>query len=56
MRWEYIPGSEIFFVWSQGVTGLDDPRNTLGDALRNQIIDQKKENTFLVKVTYRFVK
>ncbi|MFY0631769.1 MAG: carbohydrate binding family 9 domain-containing protein [Flavobacteriaceae bacterium] len=56
MRWEYIPGSEIFFVWSQGVTGLDDPRNTLGDALRNQIIDQKKENTFLIKVTYRFVK
>ncbi len=56
MRWEYIPGSEIFFVWSQGVTGLDDPRNTLGEALQNQIIDQKKENTFLVKVTYRFVK
>ncbi|MEQ6123726.1 DUF5916 domain-containing protein [Pseudotenacibaculum sp. MALMAid0570] len=55
-RWEYIPGSEIFLVWSQGVTGLDDPRNSLGEALRNQIIDQKKENTFLVKVTYRFVK
>ncbi|MBL4604908.1 MAG: hypothetical protein JKY02_04390 [Flavobacteriaceae bacterium] len=56
MRWEYIPGSEIFFVWSQGVTGLDDPSNTLGDALRNQIINQKKENTFLIKITYRFVK
>ncbi len=55
-RWEYIPGSEIFLVWSQGVTGLDDPRNSLGDALRNQILDRKKENTFLIKVTYRFVK
>lgn len=56
MRWEYIPGSEIFFVWSQGVTGLDDPRNTLRDALRNQISDRIKDNTFLVKFTYRFVK
>ena len=55
-RWEYIPGSEIFLVWSQGVTGLDDPRNTLGDALRNQVLDRKKENTFLLKVTYRFVR
>ena len=56
MRWEYIPGSEIFFVWSQGVTGLDDPRNSLRDALRNQISDRIKDNTFLIKFTYRFVK
>lgn len=55
-RWEYIPGSEIFLVWSQGVTGLDDSRNSLGASLRNQIVDQKKDNTFLIKVTYRFVK
>jgi hypothetical protein len=55
-RWEYIPGSEIFLVWSQGVTGLDDSRNSLGTSLRNQIVDQKKDNTFLIKVTYRFVK
>ncbi|MFD2567298.1 DUF5916 domain-containing protein [Pseudotenacibaculum haliotis] len=55
-RWEYIPGSEIFLVWSQGITGLDDPRNSLSEALENQILNQKKENTFLIKVTYRFVK
>ncbi|MFY0631768.1 MAG: carbohydrate binding family 9 domain-containing protein [Flavobacteriaceae bacterium] len=55
-RWEYIPGSEIFLVWSQGVTGLDDSRNSLGTSLRNQIFNRKKENTFLIKVTYRFVK
>ena len=23
-RWEYIPGSEIFLVWSQGITGLGE--------------------------------
>jgi hypothetical protein len=55
-RWEYIPGSEIFLVWSQGVTGLDNPANSLGEAIRNQVIDRKKENTFLIKVTYRFVR
>lgn len=56
MRWEYIPGSEIFFVWSQGVTGFGDPKDTLARSLQDQILDQKKENTFLIKVTYRFVK
>ena len=25
-------------------------------SLRNQILDQKKQNTFLIKMTYRFVK
>ena len=55
-RWEYIPGSELFLVWSQGVTGLDDSRNSLGRSLRNQIVNQRRDNTFLIKVTYRFVK
>jgi len=55
-RWEYIPGSEVFLVWSQGVSGLADPENSLRDALQTQIGDQKKDNTFLIKFTYRFVK
>ena len=55
-RWEYIPGSEIFLVWSQGVIGSEDPSEGLGRSLRNQLLNQKKDNTFLIKVTYRFVK
>jgi len=55
MRWEYIPGSEIFLVWSQGVTGFGDPTDTLSQSLNQQIFGQKPENTFLLKVTYRFV-
>jgi hypothetical protein len=54
VRWEYIPGSEIFLVWSQGVTGSGDPNNNLFDNLDNQILGQKKDNTFLIKATYRF--
>ena len=55
VRWEYVPGSELYFVWSQGITGLDDPMSELGQSLRYQIFDQQLNNTFLIKATYRFV-
>ena len=54
MRWEYIPGSEVFLVWSQGVTGFGDPGNHLFRNLDNQILGEEKNNTFLIKATYRF--
>ena len=56
MRWEYIPGSELFFVWSQGITGSQDPNRSLLGGLNNQILKQELENIFLIKFTYRFVK
>ncbi|NNK13889.1 MAG: hydrolase, partial [Desulfofustis sp.] len=55
LRWEYIPGSEIFLVWSQGITGLGDVNNSFGDLIDNQLLKQQPENTFLIKATYRFV-
>jgi hypothetical protein len=54
VRWEYIPGSEIFLVWSQGVTGSGNPDDGLFTGLDNQILGQEKNNTFLIKATYRF--
>lgn len=55
VRWEYIPGSEIFLVWSQGVTSFTDPTDDLFRGLEAGILDQKPENIFLIKATYRFV-
>jgi len=55
VRWEYIPGSEIFLVWSQGVDGFGDVNNSFGDIIDNQLLNQKPENIFLIKATYRFV-
>jgi len=55
LRWEYIPGSEIFLVWSQGVVGSGNPYETLGSNLDGQILGQKKDNTLLLKATYRFI-
>ena len=55
VRWEYIPGSEIFLVWSQGITGLGDVNNSFNEIIDNQIFNKRPDNTFLIKATYRFV-
>ena len=55
VRWEYIPGSEIFLVWSQGNVGTQDPKEHLFRSLDKQIFGEKGENTFLIKATYRFM-
>ena len=55
-RWEYIPGSELFFVWARGAAGYGDYTQSLSESLRNHIVDQPLENTFLIKATYRFVR
>ncbi|GAB2764360.1 DUF5916 domain-containing protein [Salinimicrobium soli] len=54
-RWEYIPGSEIFLVWSQGITGMGDVNNGFSAIVDNQLLRQKPQNTFLIKATYRFI-
>ncbi|NHF58403.1 carbohydrate binding family 9 domain-containing protein [Flavobacteriaceae bacterium TP-CH-4] len=55
LRWEYIPGSEVFLVWSQGLSGFGDPMDSLGSNLDGQILNRKLDNTFLIKATYRFI-
>lgn len=55
LRWEYIPGSEIFLVWSQGVFGNANTRDNLFEGINDRIFNRKPENIFLVKATYRFV-
>lgn len=54
-RWEYTPGSEIFLVWTQGVTNSDDPTKQLIPSLTENLFERKIHNTFLMKVTYRFL-
>ena len=54
-RWEYIPGSEIFFVWSQGITGLGDVNDRFSAIVDDQLLRQRPQNTFLIKATYRFI-
>jgi hypothetical protein len=54
VRWEYIPGSTVFLVWTRERNGAfydnePDHENYSFD------FDQKAHNIFLVKFTYRFV-
>ena len=56
VRWEYIPGSELFFVWSRGSAGSQDFNDSLTDSVRNQVFDIPASDTFLIKATYRFVR
>ncbi|GGW28792.1 hypothetical protein GCM10007383_12750 [Arenibacter certesii] len=56
LRWEYIPGSELFLVWSQDVSRSGDPQLTLFNGLKDNIFNgEKPKNIFLLKATYRFV-
>ncbi|MHC0440182.1 DUF5916 domain-containing protein [Flavobacterium sp. 3-210] len=54
-RWEYIPGSELFLVWSQGITGNGNPNENLVTELDSLLLGRKPTNTFLIKMTYRFM-
>ena len=56
VRWEYIPGSELFFVWSRGSAGSQDFNDSLSDSVNNQVFDIPANDTFLIKATYRFVR
>ncbi|MDG1040751.1 MAG: DUF5916 domain-containing protein [Polaribacter sp.] len=54
-RWEYIPGSEVFLVWSQGLNRNGNPMNDLLPSLKDNIFGQTSRNIFLIKATYRFM-
>jgi hypothetical protein len=52
LRWEYRPGSTLYFVWTQERAG-DDPNGdfNFGRARRN-LFDQRPLNVFQIKATY----
>lgn len=55
-RWEYIPGSELFLVWSQGTTSSGNPGDRLLPSLSENLFSNKARNVFLIKYTYRFIR
>ena len=57
LRWEYVAGSEMFFVWSQGVTpnAFGDLNTPFLTSLFENVLDQQPHNIFLIKLSYRFL-
>ena len=54
IRWEYMPGSTLYLVWSQGRTDVfsDDINFTTGSGLRD-LFRLHPHDVFLLKFTYR---
>ncbi len=55
MRWEYVPGSTLFLVWSSNGTSNDVSRFSDSDALFYNARNVSTTHTFLIKYTYRFI-
>ena len=56
LRWEYIPGSELYLVWSQDLATVGEFGEALVPTLRRGLLDATPQNIFLIKATYRFMK
>lgn len=53
-RWEYKPGSQLFFVWGNERTGWkNDASSKVGSAI-GQLKDVASNNIFLIKLSYWF--
>ncbi|HEY3429146.1 MAG TPA: DUF5916 domain-containing protein, partial [Cyclobacteriaceae bacterium] len=55
LRWEYIPGSTLFLVWTQSRTDLSpvNEENSFHH-LSQSLWEKTPHNIFLIKYTYRF--
>ncbi|MBN1651139.1 MAG: carbohydrate binding family 9 domain-containing protein [Bacteroidales bacterium] len=53
VRWEYVPGSTLYLVWSQGRTFFDAQGSFDLNQNMNDLFDVHPHNIFLVKFSYR---
>ncbi len=53
LRWEYIPGSTAYLVWSQGRAGSAPTGNFSFDEHVSNLVDVNPTNIFLIKLSYR---
>lgn len=55
IRWEYIPGSTLFVVWTQNRSESPTTDRHTFSHLYEGLFDKKPHNVFLLKYTYRFI-
>ncbi len=54
LRWEYIPGSTLYLVWSQGRTGFSEVGDfSFREGMRD-LFSVHPHDVFLIKFSYRF--
>jgi hypothetical protein len=54
LRWEYRPGSTLYFVWTQNRTNEENPGDFDVSRDAQSLFDAHSENVFMVKATYWF--
>lgn len=54
LRWEYLPGSTLFFVWTQSRENNTDPGSMKFGRDFSNLLDANSDNIFMIKATYWF--
>jgi hypothetical protein len=54
LRWEYLPGSTIYFVWTQSREDYKDPGSLKFGRDFSNLMDANVDNIFMIKATYWF--
>jgi hypothetical protein len=52
LRWEYIPGSTLYLVWTQSRYESDGIGTSAFHQSLDRLIDAKPDNIFMLKLTY----
>ena len=55
LRWEYVPGSTLFVVWTSNATDSHQSRSNEFSHLASDLGNINATNIFLIKYTYRFI-
>ncbi len=54
LRWEYLPGSALYFVWTQNRSDYENTGDLALSRSVDRLISAKADNIFLVKMSYYF--
>ncbi len=54
LRWEYLPGSALYLVWTQNRSDFEDVGEIRFNRSVDRLIKAKADNIFLIKMSYYF--
>jgi len=52
LRWEYMPGSTLYLVWTQSMANVESNGDFYFDKSINRLFDLQPDNIFMLKLTY----
>jgi len=52
LRWEYLPGSVIYFVWTQTRSEAEEIGEFRFEESMTKMVSAEPDNIFMIKVTY----